>query len=444
MPFKAFFDGPNNYKKRFCFYEQGGSPFLLEKFIAILEAQKEDIEEINMSWYLYNNRFLHDYLKALSKNGIKVNVITIPLEGYDHSKPQVLEDLITGERRKKSVTKYDLAKDIFAEMYHSKAYPNFNIYFFPHLYVRSPLVNKFSRGALPYSLHVKSAYIKKKTGSIIVLSSSNLAVRDLVKYESMICIQDETAYEDAFQSFYSDLIRNSITIKDYKKSYNTICNTFEAIDFKNADSSFITAPFYKNSANLLDKTLTDYIRSAKERIIICAQHLAAFNYEFNAKYHSTITESETRQGILGAVIAMANKGVHVTCLSQTFAPSADEAKNFEGIAFRKPLNTNNFQQFYAQLALTENVEYFVNEHLHSKFIIIDNKLIYCTYNFTPTQFIYLDKVKISRFKNMPDLSYEGIHCEVGMHVIIENERILKLFEEHIAMIKNESDTIQVK
>src|SRR5690606_17505211 len=121
-------------------------------------------------------------------------------------------------------------------------------------------------------------------------------------------------------------------------------------------------------------------------------------------------------------------------------PTVDEAKNFEGIAFRKPLNTNNFQQFYAELALTENAEYFVNEHLHSKFIIIDHTLIFCTYNFTPTQFIYLDKVKIPRFKNMPKLSYEGIHCEVGMHVIIEDEHILKLFEEHIAMLKNDPDT----
>ena len=33
MSYKAFFDGPNNYKNKFDFYEQGGSPLLLEKFI---------------------------------------------------------------------------------------------------------------------------------------------------------------------------------------------------------------------------------------------------------------------------------------------------------------------------------------------------------------------------------------------------------------------------
>ena len=75
---------------------------------------------------------------------------------------------------------------------------------------------------------------------------------------------------------------------------------------------------------------------------------------------------------------------------------------------------------------------------------IVHKIIYCTYNFTPTQFIYLDKVNIPMFKNMPDLSYKGIHCEVGLHVVIENELLLKLFEENIDMIKKRKETIQVK
>ena len=444
MAYNAFFDGPNNYKNKFDFYEQGSSPKLLEKFIEIIEEQKNEILEINISWYLFNNKFLHNYLKDISKNGIVVNVITIPLEGYDNSKPQLLENLFTGQKRKERVTKYSLAREIFGEMYNSKEYPNYNLYFFPHLYVRSEYVNKFSRGSLPYSLHAKAAYIKNKNGYTILLSSSNFAVRDLVKYESMICIQDEVNYEDEFKSFYRHLISNSINIKNYKKEFNTICNTYDSIYFKKTKFSSITSPYYNNSANELDKTLTDYVHSAKERIIICAQHLAAFNYKFNAKYHSTIEQSVTRKGVLGAVIDMANKGVQITCLSQTFAPPVNEENNFKGLKFRRPANTGNFQQFFAELALTKNAEYFVNENIHSKFIIIDSKIIYCTYNFTPTQFIYLDKVNIPMFKNMPDLSYKGIHCEVGLHVVIENELLLKLFEENIDMIKKRKETIQVK
>jgi hypothetical protein len=444
MPYKVFFDGPYNYKNKFDLYEQGGSPLLLEKLIETIEEKKNEIEEINISWYLYNNRFLHNYLKYISKNGVTVNVVTIPLEGYDNTKPQILEDLVSGKKRKEKVTKHSLAREIFLEMYNSKEYPNFNIFFFPHLYVRSENVNKFSRGTLPYSLHVKSAYIKKKNGYIILLSSSNLAVRDLVKYESMICIQDEANFENNFKFFYTDLIKNSVNIKNYNTTFNTTCNTFDIFKFKNTDFSFITAPFYNNSANDLDKLLCEQILSAKERIIICAQHLAAFNYQFDAKYHSTIKESETRQGVLGAVIAMANKGLQITCLSQTFAPPSAAEENFAENKFRRPVNTGNFQQFFSQLILTKNAEYFVNEYLHSKFIIIDNKLIYCTYNFTPTQFIYLDQVNIATFKNMPGISYEGIHCEVGMHVIIENESVLKLFMKNVDLIKNEQGTIRVK
>ena len=130
MSFHAYFDGPHNYKHPLDFYEQGGSPLLLKRFIDTIDAQKQDIVEINVSWYLYNNRLLHNYLKTLSKTGIVVNIVTIPLEGYDHSKPQLLKDLDTEKQRKESVTKYDLAREIFAEMYKSEDHPNLNLFFF--------------------------------------------------------------------------------------------------------------------------------------------------------------------------------------------------------------------------------------------------------------------------------------------------------------------------
>ena len=144
MPFKTFFDEPDNYKNRFDFYEQGGSPVLLQKFIDTIEELKNDIEEINISWYLYNNQHLHDYLKEVAAGGIILNVITIPLEGYDHNKPKILKNLVTGEKSDKSVTKYNLARKIYGEMYRSISHENFNLYIFPHLYVRSARVKKFS------------------------------------------------------------------------------------------------------------------------------------------------------------------------------------------------------------------------------------------------------------------------------------------------------------
>jgi hypothetical protein len=444
MPFKTFFDEPDNYKNRFDFYEQGGSPFLLEKLIETIEEKKNDIEEINISWYLYNNQHLHDYLKEIAAGGIIVNVITIPLEGYDHNKPKILKNLVTGEKSDKSVSKYNLARKIYGEMYRSTSHENFNLYVFPHLYVRSARIKKFSRGSLPYSLHIKSAYIKKKNGYLLLLSSSNLAVRDLVKSESMIFIEDEPNYEEKIKVFYNNLISNSITIKDYRTSLNTTCNTYEKLEFKFSNSIFITAPFYDNSANILEKTLSEYIAAAKKRIIVCAQHLAAFNYEFNAKHHSTINKNEIRKGILGDVITMANKGIQVTCLSQTFAPLNEDAEKFKDIKFRRPANTNSFQQFYSKVKLSKNIQYFVNEHIHSKFILIDNTLIYCSYNFTPTQFTYLDNVNITQFMNMPELNYSGIHCEVGMHLVIKDQSTIKAFENNVTNMKRKKETIQVK
>ena len=444
MPYHCYFDEPDNYENQFDFYEQGGSPFLLQEFIRTIENDKNNIEEINISWYLFNNQYLYNYLKELAANGITVNVITIPLEGYDNNNPKVLKNLDTRKKTTQELTKYNLARKIFGEVYRSTSLKNFHFYVFSHLYVRSANIKKFSRGTLPYSLHIKSAYIKKKNGYLLLMSSSNLAVRDLVKNESMICIENEPGYEETANTFYKNLIERSIAIKDYRSSLNTTCNTHDKAVFQFSDSIYITAPFYDNSANHLEITLINYLEAAKEKIILCAQHLAAFNYNFNATHHSTLEKNETRQGILGVVLKMADKGISVTCLSQTFAPLPQDEQKFKDVKFRSPVNTRNFQKFYTQLKNTKNATYFINNDIHSKYIIIDNLLIYCSYNFTPTQFIYLDDVNIPTFKNMPNVSYTGIHCEVGMHVVIKDRKIIKSFEANVANIKNKKQTIQVK
>ena len=146
--------------------------------------------------------------------------------------------------------------------------------------------------------------------------------------------------------------------------------------------------------------------------------------------------------MLGAVIDRAKEGILVTCLSQTFIPPIHLAEKFKDNSFRKPINKSNFQRFFRECS-TENVAYYVNDSLHSKFIIIDNLLIYCTYNFTPTQFIFLDEVNIPAFNEMPEISYEGTHCEVSAHVVIENKDILQSFLEHVDSIKKNPQTIKV-
>lgn len=443
MPFNAYFDGPNNYQSKFDFYKQGNAPLLLKKLISLIEENKDELLEVNLCWYLFNNEILHDFLKRTSLSGIKVNIVTIPLQGYDASNPKDLIDLETKKQVKYSVTKYDLAKKIFEEAYKSKEFPNYNIYFFPHLYVRSSKVKSFSRSKLPYSMHLKAAYLKKKNGSIIVLSSSNLAVRDLVKYESLVVVEDEPVYDANVCKFFSDMIKNSIHIKSYNSSFDMSCNRYDFMYSLNDLNSFFTAPFYYDSSNLLEEKLINLINTAKNRIIICAQHLAAFNYEFNSTYHSKKVNNETRKGILGAIMEKAQKGIKTTCISQTFIPQKNGPKGLSNVSFRRPVNKRSFQQFYEELSKTENTAYYVNENLHSKYIIIDNTLIYCTYNFTPTQFTFLDRVHIEKFEKMPDLSYSGVHCEVAGHVVIRDKNLVNLFLENIELVCNASETVKV-
>jgi len=442
MPFRAFFENPQVYPNRFGFYKQGGSPALLNQLMAAIDAHRQETEAVYLSWYLYNNRLLHDYLKRLSQEGVAVYVVTIPLEGYDRSSPRQLTDLDTGKVSAQKVTKYDLARELFAEIYRAKGFPNFRFFVFPHQYVRSKYVKCFARGTLPYSLHLKSAYIKRKTGYTLLLSSSNLAVRDLVKYESLVTIEDEPHYATPFQGFYQTLIGNSLSLRDYGAIRNAGQQRFEMVKPRQQQNCSISAPFYYNSAEQLETSLINLVRSARDRIIICAQHLAAFQYSINTDYHSGGSQKlGNRPGLLGAVLEKARGGIPITCLSQTFCHQGTAAP--EGHRFRKPLNSKNFQRFYSALSSSRHAAYFVNEHLHSKFIIVDQVLVYCTYNFTPTQFTYLDQVCIPAFIQKPELSYYGIHCEVAAHVLITDAHTIAQFLQHTEMIKNDVDTVKV-
>ena len=159
MPFSVYFDSPRRGKK-ITFYKQGGSPELLQQLINYIDTNKEDIEEIDFCWYLFNNKILYDYLKDIATADIKVNIITIPRAGYDIRNPKRLEDFNSGEKSEKHYSKYDLASEIFSDAFYDEKTPNLQLSFFPHIYVRSKYVKQFSRGDLPYSLHIKTCFIK--------------------------------------------------------------------------------------------------------------------------------------------------------------------------------------------------------------------------------------------------------------------------------------------
>jgi hypothetical protein len=442
MPFYSFFDSPEKYDNS-VFYQQGGSPGLLAGFIQFIEERKDSITEVNLCWYLFNNRILYDYLVGLSERGIQVNVITIPLEGYDNSNPKKLVNLETGNKSEEKFTKYDSAKNIFNEVFHNTTFGGFNIYFFPHIYLRSRYIKPFSRGAMPYSLHIKAGFIKKKDGFAALLSSSSLAVRDLVKHESMIMVEDEKAFQLPMQKFFMDMFKACIPIKNFTTEFNTGRNDYQLKTDVNNFAAHFTAPFYFDSPHKLEERVIKLIKKAKNRIIIGAQHLAAYNYEFKSKYHSKVFGDKIRKGIIGEIVEKAAEGLEIIFLSQTFSPPEEYAGHFKGFYFREPSNKKYFSKLISELAKLKSVKYFVNEDLHLKFIIIDETLIYSSYNYTPTQFIYLDKVDIKEFAHMPDKSYKGQHCEVSGHFVVNDKETVRKFEENVEFIMGLKNTMQV-
>lgn len=440
MPFYSFFDSPEEYDNS-VFYKQGGSPGLLAGLIQFIEERKELITEINLCWYLFNNKKLYDYLVGLSKLGIKVNIVSIPLEGYDGGNPRKITDIETGELSEGQFSKFGLARLIFQDAFY-KENENLSIKFFPHIYLRSQYVKPFSRGEMPYSLHIKAGLIKKKDGYVALLSSSSMAVRDLVKHESMVFVEDEPGYREPIWNFFQDIRKVSIPIKKFTSELNSGKNDYEQLNDVNNPSAHFTAPFYFDSPHLLENKVIALLKNAKNKIIIAAQHLAAYNYQFKSRFHSKIQADEIRKGILGVVVEKAKEGLEITCLSQTFSAPEELAEKFESDHFREPSNKKSFSKLVTDLAKQKNARYFVNQDFHSKFIIIDETLIFCSYNFTPTQFIFLDKVDIKKFTHMPGKHYKGQHCEVSGHFVINDKETLRKFEKNVEYIIGLKNTVQ--
>lgn len=442
MQFETIFDSPSNYSKPNAFHVKGGAPFLLDSLIKEIHYERSEIEEVNLAWYLFNNAILHEALKQLALEGVKVNVITIPREGYDPRSPKPLYNSKTDSYSKKRNSKYSLATPIFSELYHSKDLFNYSLFFFPHLYIRSPYTKQFARGRLPYSLHTKTALIRRKTMNSVILSSSNLAVRDQVKHECMQIVRGDEEIESITNQFFQDLKSNSIEIKEYSGKYNTSKNRYAYIDSPNSDRCFYSAPFYFDSPLQMEEVLINALNSASERIIICGQHLAAYDYEFKSKYHSKKGENLRCAGILTSALEKAKSGLKVTFLSQTYVPPKGRSFPIDW-KFRKPMNELQFRKFSEAVEQCPNTEYFVNERLHMKYIIVDNNVFISTYNYTPTQFIYLDDVDIKSFREAPELSYDGIFCEVSNHIMVESDEVLSAFLTRTEELKNLTDTFKV-
>lgn len=436
-----FFDNPGLYSNSRKFYVQGSSPLFIKELINFIERDKSRIESIYLCLYLYNNLILDNFLEQLSDSGIKVRIVSIPLEGYDAKSPQDLYDLHTNERLYFNQTKFSIAERIYKRI-KEKNSENFRLYIFPHMYIRSQRVKPFSRGNMPYSLHVKTIYIKYKDGSGVTgLTSSNLAARDMIKDEVMLLVEENKVMNLETEEFFNDIINFSYDINTFDENRDWLNYSVPFVNREFNTNNYYTAPFYKNSQHLVEAHLMQLLYAAKKRILICAQHICAYNYSYNASYSSS---SDKRgyikdPGLLSAVIMKSKEGLNVKCLSQTFVDSNGNSHNC-----RRPENVKAFMDFIREYEKNDKSSYAANSTVHGKYIIIDDTAIITTCNFTPTQFIYLDDVNIEKFDNIPNLSYRGIHSEVGQFIFIQDKDLCNALILNFESIWNRDDTYHHK
>ncbi len=416
--FKLYFDCPrrNDVHK---YYIEGSSPRILKKISGFLDSRASKTAEIYASLYLFNNPVLHENFKELAGKGVKVNVISIPLEGYDATSQQEIFGYSTGKK-----TKYDLAEEIYQELTPNSPLP-YKLYIFPHMYIRSKKVRKFSRGLLPYSLHLKSFYLSYRSGGgAVILTSSNLACRDEIKYEVMVIIENEDDYIKPARQFFSDLLYNSIPISTIGSYSNWASYQIKQRNYCPDNRSFFIAPFYEDSPEYAEKVLKELISGAQRRILICAEHLSAYQYSFEKKYKYGIgTGRESRKGVLYDVISKGTDGLEIKFISQTTGQPVHKH-------LRSPQNPYFFNQFNKRLKASKQLgTYKVSNFVHCKFIIVDDTVVFTSCNFTPTQFIYLKYVDIPEFEHIPGISYRGIHSEVGQYLIITDQDVCNKTEK---------------
>lgn len=422
-----FFDSPRNYEKQGVYYSEGSNPELLEQFLRFIDKNIEKISEIDISLYLFNNLYLLDKLKIYIERGIIINIISIPLDGYDdRSRKKIVTrhglEVIGNE------TKYSLAKKVYdeASILSSKV-ENFNLYIFPHKFVRSKYMKPFSRGILPYSLHIKSFLIKYKDGNgAVCLTSSNLATRDEVKENFLAIIDNNQADVIKAREYFDNLRSSSILLEDFdeKNGY------FDYKIQKNESSKkpghlFYIAPFYENSPLIIKQKLIEFIKSAKDEIYICAQHLAC--------------DTSNDEDILQEALMATNRGVKINFLSQTFVSSTGD-----NCGQRQPQNTSGFKEFMKLVENNSNTSYFVNKNLHSKFLIIDDWIVLTSCNITPTEFIYRGNVDIPVFEYIENVSYKGIFSEVGQFMIFKSDSGRNLLIQNFRDIISSEDTYKHK
>lgn len=416
-------DGPDNYRDATRLYYEGSNLRLVDGITSYLRCNRERIASVHAALYLYSTPALAGALGEASANGAHVVVTTIPLEGYDASAVEVTS-LSAGTRFPAS--KLGIADRVYSWTVSTDG-GGIELRLFPHVFVRSTKVRPFSRGRTMYSLHTKTLMIEFNDGSgAVALTSSNMSGRDAIKDELLLIVEDCPETLDSARAFFRALEASSVTGDDVYDS--THFQVAEVAPPYGESPTLFTGPFFRDSSRMAEDRLYTMLERATDRIIVCGQHVCAYDYEYEGLYlDPPCNEKVRRQGMLAPLLE--GDCPETAILSQTFV---DDLGNSRGC--RKPANTSSFSRFFAELQSQGRASYFTSDDLHLKFVVADDHVALTTSNFTPTSFIYLPNVNITAFEHDPGLTYRGCHAEVGHYFFCESRRLARALVDYTESI----------
>lgn len=372
-------------------------------------VELQGAESIQASFFLYNNRFLHDFLQKQVLQGTQVTVYTIPLDGYSE-----VEVPVSGYREKKS--KRQFAEKIFQSILQS-AVPAVELRLFPHTYVWSE--TQFTRGTYAYSLHAKCVLATFKDGKHkCILTSSNLACADQSHSENMLVMEGDQESIHSYMQFFTHLRENSLSLDEYRHfkaatHHDVYYKLQKKTDTQGSGNTLFTAPWFtynsQGSPKVARTYIFEFIKRAQSRIYICSQHVNDYS-PFGTEDHKGIVELLTEIAV--------NQEIEIKVLKQTTSEQQKQgsrAEKAEKVLSRLP-----------------NVEQKVwHPVIHDKFIIVDNSVVVMTANITPTQFAWdQDRDMIYVIDNESVNIPNNCFAEVNAFHFVTDDEVTAQYEQH--------------
>jgi hypothetical protein len=412
LTYKTYNNIPKELWKK---HIKGSAPILLNHLVEELKGAKK----ISVSFFLYNNPYLHTFIEKMAEEGCEINIYSIPLNGYDER----MKDLYKSNyafKDKVNTSKFEYAEKVYNRVINGNG--NINLKIFPHTYIWNK--QKFSRGSNLYSLHNKSILAEFEDGVKCISSSCNFALGDPPHSDNFLIIKGSSNTEKIFKDYFLILDRISLPINNYLNLSNNhydfeyVVKPVNLIDTYITD--YFTAPFIKydgmGSNHYIQKKIIEFIQSAQKRIFICSQHF------------SDIDSFDNNADSLVEQLKNIDRNVDIKVLKQTRAHN--QAQGWRTAKTEKTLkNCSNVSQRYW------------NPIIHDKFIIVDDKMLVTTGNFTPTQFAWKENREMTYVVDEKPFKVINTFSEVNSYHFLEDKEVVNEYLSHFYALWDKSEII---